>query len=416
MKTPIDILKAYWRYNSFRPLQEEIIQSVLENKNTFALLPTGGGKSICYQIPALLKEGICVVISPLVALMHDQANRLKSMGIKTSVLSGGISYKDLDIMLDNCIYGNFKFLFLSPERLQQELVRERLKKMTLSLIAIDEAHCISQWGNDFRPAYKNIGFLRDNFPKTPVLALTATATQEVINDTIHELNLEDHSLFKGSFFRENLAYSVRKEEDKLYHIKLLLKTLNGNAIIYVRNRKATQNLSAALNSFGFKATFFHGGLPTLEKTKKLDDWTHERTPIMVATTAFGMGIDKANVRLVIHINLPESLESYYQEAGRAGRDNKSSNAIIIYNEQDKINLKNQFIKTLPKVEFLKVLYRKLSSFFQISYGEGAFTTHQFNFNAFCLHYNFNPTLVFNGINTLDRMGVLKLSQQFGQTT
>ncbi len=415
MTNPLEILQQYWGHHSFRPLQEEIILSVLSKKDTVALLPTGGGKSICFQVPALINEGLCIVVSPLIALMNDQVNALTKMGIKSMALTGGISYADLDRMLDNCIYGNYKFLYLSPERLQQELVQQRIEKMQVNLIAIDEAHCISQWGNDFRPAYKNVNLLRNLKPGVPFIALTATATPDVLSDTINELELVEPSIYQNSFFRENLSYQVWKEEDKFYRIGQLLEKQQA-AIIYTRNRKSTEEISKQLNLEGIKSTFFHGGLNTSEKNKRLNNWLDETIPVMVATSAFGMGIDKANLHTVIHIDLPESLESFFQEAGRVGRDGAYSKAILLYNEADKSQVYRQFISNLPTIDFLKLIYRKLCNHFYIAYGEGAFTTHAFNFEKFCIQYQLHTGKAYNAIQTLDRLGIIKLSLEFGRKT
>ncbi|WP_339611488.1 RecQ family ATP-dependent DNA helicase [uncultured Planktosalinus sp.] len=415
MINPLEILSRYWGHTSFRPMQEDIILSVLSNRDTVALLPTGGGKSICFQVPALVNEGICIVVSPLIALMNDQVNALTKMGIKSLALTGGISYTDLDRLLDNCIYGNYKFLYLSPERLQQDLVQQRIEKMNVNLIAVDEAHCISQWGNDFRPAYKNVKLLRNLKPGVPCIALTATATPEVLSDTINELQLEKPAVFQKSFFRENLSYQVWKEEDKLYRISQLLEKQQA-AIIYTRNRRSTEEISKQLNLKGIKSSFFHGGLNTNEKNQRLKNWLDETTPVIVATSAFGMGIDKANLHIVLHIDLPESLESFFQEAGRVGRDGNYSQAVLLYNEADKSQVYRQFISNLPTVDFLKLVYRKLCNHFYIAYGEGAFTTHTFNYEKFCVQYQLHTGKVYNAVQALDRLGVIKLSLEFGRKT
>ncbi len=395
-------------------MQEEIITSVLDGKDTVALLPTGGGKSLCFQVPALAMEGICVVISPLVALMGDQINTLKERGIKALKLTGGISFEELNTLLDNALYGNYKFLYLSPERLQQEIVQNYIKQMNVNLIAVDEAHCISQWGNDFRPAYKNITLLRDIHPLVPIIALTATATPEVLEDTISELRMELPAVFKNSFVRENLSYQVFKEDDKLYRTEQLLKNNSGSAIVYVRNRKGTIEISDQLNSLGISATFYHGGISAKEKAQKLESWRNGRVSTMVATNAFGMGIDHPNVRFVIHLQIPESLESYFQEAGRAGRDGEYASAVLLYNEYDKLQVKQQFVESLPTTSDLKKIYRTLNNYFQIPYGEGEFTKHNFNFSEFCKTYSLNTLLAYNALNNLDRLGIIQLSQEFGR--
>lgn len=409
-----DILNKYWGYTSFKPMQEEIMASVLDGKDTVALLPTGGGKSLCFQVPALAMDGICIVVSPLVALMGDQVNALKERGIKALKLTGGISFDELNTLLDNALYGNYKFLYLSPERLQQEIVQNYIKQMNLNLIAVDEAHCISQWGNDFRPAYKNITILREIHPLVPIIALTATATPEVLEDTISELKMELPEVFKNSFVRENLSYQVFKEDDKLYRTEQLLKNNKGSAIVYVRNRKGTIEISEQLNSLGISATFYHGGISSKEKAQKLISWRNENVSTMVATNAFGMGIDHANVRFVIHLQIPESLESYFQEAGRAGRDGEYAAAVLLYNEYDKIYVKQQFVESLPTTSDLKKIYRTLNNYFQIPYGEGEFTKHNFSFSEFCKTYSLNMLLAYNALNSLDRLGVIQLSQEFGR--
>ena len=416
MNHPIQILEKYWGFSRFLPMQEEIITSILNGKDSIALLPTGGGKSVCFQIPTLVNDGICIVVSPLVALMNDQVNALKKKGIKALAITGGLKFQELNILLDNAIYGNYKFLYLSPERLKQELVQNAIRQMSVNLFAIDEAHCISKWGNDFRPAYKNIKVLRSLHPLVPYIALTATATTEVLEDTIIQLHLETPSIFKSSFVRENLSYQVLKEDDKIYRIEQLLKNNSDSAIVYVRSRKHAVEVSNQLNSLGLTSNFFHGGISPEEKKVRLNEWLEGKKEVMVATNAFGMGIDHPKVRFVFHIQLPESLESYFQEAGRAGRDRNYSSAIILYNDYDKVLVKKQFIDSRLNTKKIKVLYRKLSNYFQISYGEGEYTDHSFNFADFCKTYNLNYLLIYNGLTSLDRLGVIQLSKQFGRKT
>ncbi|WP_037314130.1 ATP-dependent DNA helicase RecQ [Salegentibacter sp. Hel_I_6] len=410
------ILKKYWGHESFRPLQEPVINKLLEQQHVLALMPTGGGKSICFQIPALMQEGICIVISPLVALMEDQVNALQQKGIKAMALTGGMAYRDLDAALDNCIYGNYKFLYLSPERLQQDLVQERIKLMNVNLIAVDEAHCISQWGHDFRPAYRNISLLKNLKPETPFIALTATATPAVVKDIVKELELENIQVFKDSFYRPNIAYNVLTTEDKYYSLHQLLNNKNEAAIIYVRNRKASLEIAELLNKKGYKANAFHGGLQPKEKTKRLSDWLENKHQIMVATTAFGMGIDKPDVRQVIHLNLPESLESYFQEAGRAGRNGEKAIATILTNKSDIPVLKNQFLANLPQLEDVKLVYKKLNTYFRIAYGEGEQTEHNFSFSEFCAQYELPFLKTYEVLQLLDRCSVLKLSKEFHKKT
>lgn len=412
MKHPINILEEYWNYTSFKPLQEDIINSVIEGNDTFALLPTGGGKSLCFQIPALTKEGICIVISPLIALMNNQVTELKKRNIKAIALTSLYKYDELSTLLDNCIYGNYKFLYMSPERLQQDIVQDRIRQMNVNLIAVDEAHCISQWGNDFRPAYKNINLLRELQPSINCIALTASAKPDVVEDVIKELDFIGSKIFKQSFYRKNLAYMVFETEDKIYKIQQILKKNPSSSIIYVRNRKSTLELSKALNNFGFSTTYYHGGLSIKEKDTNFANWLNNRVQVMVATNAFGMGIDKPDVKTVIHTDLPDSLESYFQEAGRAGRNEDKAFAIILKNKNDEEKVKNQFLKVLPSVDFIKLVYRKLCNYFQISYGEGAYTTYNFNFNKFCKTYEFNSILAYNAILALDRSSILSLTQHF----
>lgn len=414
MSTLHDILKKHWNYAAFREPQEAIIQSVLDGHDTFGLMPTGGGKSLCYQVPAVLKEGLVLVISPLIALMKDQVNQLQMRDIKAMAITGGVSTDALSDLLDNAQYGGYKLLYISPERLQNDWIVERLKALPIHLIAIDEAHCVSQWGHDFRPAYLKIADLKVHFPKVPFLALTATATERVKADIITQLQLHEPMLFTKSFARENLAYMVYPAPDKLYFTQNVLKKYPGPSIIYVSNRKACAETAGHLETMGISATFYHGGLSMADKEKQMGLWMEEKKQVMVATNAFGMGIDKSNVRTVFHFNLPPNLENYYQEAGRAGRNGEKAYAILIANPADRLQAENQFIAVLPDKAFLNNVYKKLCSDLQIAFGEGLDETFGFNLNRFCGKYQFPVLKTYNALQFLDRQGILTLSQEFSE--
>lgn len=413
--TPEEVLQSYWGYTSFRTPQKQIITHLQNGEDALVLLPTGGGKSICYQVPALTKEGLCIVISPLVALINDQVKQLKDRGIKALAITGGISFNELNDRLDNAIYGNYKFLYLSPERLQQELVIERIRQMPVNLIAIDEAHCISQWGNDFRPAYRGCGILKEIFPDTPLVALTATATPEVTEDIKINLNIKEAPTFSNSFKRENLRYWIKECHDKHFEISRIFRKLEGSGIVYIRSRKKSVSLARELSERGISASFFHGGLSAGEKKTRLEDWLDGKVRVMVATNAFGMGIDKADVRCVIHADLPDSLENYFQEAGRAGRDGEEAWALLLYNPSDLDTLENQFVKSIPDRNFTATLYKKLCNYLQIAFGDGSGETFQLDFNTFCHTYNLHPMLTYNGLQLLDRNSVIRLSEQFNRS-
>ena len=414
MPEAVALLQKYWKHDKFRSLQKEIITSVLGGHDTFAVMPTGGGKSVCFQIPALMKDGICLVISPLVALMKDQVANLQKRNIKAIALTGGIRSEEMIDLLDNCQFGNYKFLYVSPERLQSDWILERIKNLPINLITIDEAHCVSQWGHDFRPAYLKISELKKHFPTTPFLALTATATPRVKIDIITELGLHEPHVFEKSFARENIAYMVFEVEDKLFRIEQILKKNPQPSIIYVRNRKSCLEISSQLNSLGFNATYYHGGLSSKEKDKNMEAWMDEKVQVIVATNAFGMGIDKANVKTVIHIQLPENMENYYQEAGRAGRNGERAFALLLTNASDITQAENQFIKILPDKKFLNLMYVKLNNYFQIAYGEGINEKFNFNLHRFCLKYEFPTLKTYNALQFLDRQGIITLSQEFSE--
>ncbi|WP_369412536.1 RecQ family ATP-dependent DNA helicase [Mesonia aestuariivivens] len=408
------MLYQYWGYSKFRPSQEEVINHILNNKDVIALMPTGGGKSLCFQVPALLKKGICIVISPLLALMQDQVNNLMQRGIPALMLQGGISYDELDKTLDNCIYGKYKFLYLSPERLSQELVQERIKLMNVSYLVVDEAHCISEWGHDFRPAYQNIVDFKNLHPQIKTIALTATATQKVVSDMVNYLEIPEAKIVKQSFKRHNLSLISEKFEDKNHKLFQFLSNNPGSSIIYVRNRNATEEISEFLSTRNIAASPFHGGLQTATKNKLLKNWLDEKVSVMVATSAFGMGIDKANVRNVIHYHLPESLESFFQEIGRGGRDGKPAKAYLIYNDADILRLKTQFLSIIPKVEDVKLIYKKLNAFFSIAYGEGKEELYNFNFLNFCKTYQLSSGKTYQVLQLLDRTSIFSLKKEYKQ--
>jgi ATP-dependent DNA helicase RecQ len=414
MQTAVAILQKYWKHDQFRPLQNEIIDTVLKGNDAFALMPTGGGKSICFQVPAMMKEGICLVISPLVALMKDQVANLQKRDIKAIALTGGIKSDEMIDLLDNCQFGNYKFLYVSPERLQSDWILDRIKSLPINLIAIDEAHCVSQWGHDFRPAYLKISDLRKQFQNVPFLALTATATPRVKEDIIKELELHNPVIFQKSFARENIAYMVFEVEDKLFRIKQILKKNPHPSIIYVRNRRSCLDISGQLQSMGFKSTYYHGGLTPKEKDKNMQLWMQEKAQVIVATNAFGMGIDKANVKTVIHIQLPENIENYYQESGRAGRNGEKSFSVLLTSSSDIFQSESQFMSNLLDKTFLTAVFIKLCNYFQIAYGEGINQEYHFNLNHFCLKYGFPALKTYNAMQFLDRQGIINLSQEFSE--
>ena len=409
---PLYILKKYWGYDGFRNSQEAVINSVLSGKDTLALLPTGGGKSITFQVPAMMKEGICIVVSPLVALMTDQVEALKNREIRALSLSGGLPYSELERLLNNALYGQYKFLYLSPERLQQELVRSYLKAMSINLIVIDEAHCVSHWGKDFRPAYLQCKWLKEEFPNVPLLALTASATHQVQQDILHHLGIENATIISTSLARPNIAYKVYKVSDKWHELLQLLRKTEGSAIVYLRSRNGCIQLAELLQNHGISAAYFHGGLPAEEKNQKLSMWLLNDVRVMAATNAFGMGIDKPDVRFVIHWDIPQTLEDYFQEAGRAGRDGNPAEAILFYGKIDVENANKLLKDYLVDIPFLKLLYAKLNAYFQIAIGEGQEGVFSFFFPDFWKRYQLSPIKSYNGLQVLDRMSIISLSQQF----
>lgn len=409
--TPKDILKKFWAFDSFRPLQEEIIKSVMNKQDTLALLPTGGGKSLCFQIPALMQEGICIVVSPLIALMKDQVENLRNRGVKALVVHSGMSANEVDAALDNAIYGSYKFLYLSPERLRTEMFKTRVSKMNVSFIAVDEAHCISQWGYDFRPDYLLIKEIQEYTGKIPIVALTATATPEVTLDIMNKLGFEKPNLIKGNFERENLSYVVRYTEDKNGFLLRIAKSLNGSGIVYVRERKRAQEIADFLNSQGISADSYHAGFSSKLRSNKQDQWMSGTTRVIVSTNAFGMGIDKGDVRFVCHYDMPESLEAYYQEAGRAGRDGERSFAVLLWNNHDIKRLRQIVKVTFPETEYLSSIYQKLYRFCDIAYGDGKDFVTRFNLKDFAIQYKLHAATAYYAIKYLESEGFLKLTEE-----
>jgi ATP-dependent DNA helicase RecQ len=406
------ILSQYWGYSSFRELQEEIIYSIAEEKkDTLALMPTGGGKSITFQVPALAMEGICLVITPLIALMKDQVENLRKRNIKALMIHSGMTSKEIDITLNNAVFGNYRFLYLSPERLQTEIFRLRLERMNVSLIAVDESHCISQWGYDFRPSYLQIAGIRKILPAVPVLALTATATPKVVEDIMEKLQFREPNLLKKSFERKNLIYVVRTVEDKFAYLLYILKKEPGSGIVYVRSRGATKEMSQKLVEEGISADFYHAGLSPEMRSAKQDDWQSGRTRIIVATNAFGMGIDKPDVRVVVHTDLPDSVEAYFQEAGRAGRDGKRAFAVLLYNKNDKIKFEQRFRNEFPSIEQIKKVYQLACNYLQIAYGTGKNSAHAFNVAHFSQTYKFYPSTVISAFKFLMKENIAELTEE-----
>ncbi|MBK1441842.1 RecQ family ATP-dependent DNA helicase [Parapedobacter sp. ISTM3] len=406
----VEILRRYWKHESFRPLQEEIIRSVLDGRDTLALMPTGGGKSICFQVPAMVKPGICIVVTPLIALMKDQVENLKAKGIEAIAIFSGMTKREVDIALDNCIYGRIKFLYLSPERLASELVQERIRYMNVVLFAVDEAHCISQWGYDFRPAYLNIAVLRSLHPGVPFLALTATATARVVDDIQEKLGFTARNVLKKSFLRDNLAYMVLEAEDKIGRMLRVIRKLGGSGIVYVRNRRETQEVTRILLHEGVSADFYHAGLETQERARKQEAWKNNTTRVIVATNAFGMGIDKPDVRFVIHLDIPDSLEAYFQEAGRAGRDGKKAYAVLLHHESDRDRLRKHFELSFPAIDFIKQVYQQLGNYYQLAYGAGEGIMLDFDVADFCRRYKLDVIMTLNALKFLERDGWISVSE------
>src|SRR6218665_1225800 len=409
-----EILEKYWGHKTFRPLQEDIIHSVLSGNDTLALLPTGGGKSICFQVPAMVLPGICIVISPLIALMKDQVENLVSKGIKAIAITSGMHKREIDIALDNCVHGDIKFLYMSPERLETEIVKVRLQRMKVNLIAIDESHCISQWGYDFRPSYLKIAELRQILPKVPMLALTATATPEVVKDIQQKLQFKKENALQKSFERTNIAYVVLPAEAKLARLVKVANNVPGTGIVYVRNRKKAQDIASYLRSNKISADFYHAGLEAKVRDQKQSDWINNKIRVIVCTNAFGMGIDKPDVRFVVHIDLPDSLEAYFQEAGRAGRDEKKAFAILLYNNGDRIELQRNVETAFPEMDEIRQTYQALANYYQLPTGSGEGVTYEFDIANFCDTYKLQAITVFNSLKFIEREGYIALTDAIYQ--
>ncbi len=405
-KDLLKILNKYWGYGSFRPKQKEIIHSVIEGRDTLALMPTGGGKSITFQVPAMIKPGICLVITPLIALMRDQVQNLRKLNIPAAAIYSGMFHDELEAVASGCLHNRYKFLYLSPERLTQDNFKDFIARLNVNIITVDEAHCISQWGYDFRPPYLKIADIRELHPKVPILALTATATPEIAQDIMEKLQFKTPNLIRSSFERKNLSYNVYKENDKTGKLIRLLQKGKGSAVVYVRSRRKARELAEILIKNNIETTYYHAGLDAATRTKRQKEWTENKVNVMVATNAFGMGIDKSNVRQVIHYDLPDSLESYFQEAGRAGRDLKPAYASLLYNQRDINELKKRFEATFVPIETIKNIYHQLGNFFQIPVGSGENAGFDFEIGEFCRQYGFNILETYNAIKLLEKEGIL----------
>ncbi|WP_101689015.1 RecQ family ATP-dependent DNA helicase [Dysgonomonas massiliensis] len=406
-----EILQRYWGYTSFRPMQEDIIHSISEGKDTLGLMPTGGGKSLTFQVPAMTKEGVCLVVTPLIALMKDQVDNLRDRGIRALAVYTGMTRQEIITTLENAVYGDYKFLYVSPERLASDIFIAKLKFMNISMIVVDEAHCISQWGYDFRPSYLQIAGIRELLPDAPVLALTATATPEVVDDIQERLNFKEKNVFKTSFSRSNLAYLVRQVEDKTEPLVNLLNRVQGSTIVYVRSRQKTKEIAEYLQKVGFSADYFHAGLLYNDKIRKQNAWKNDECRIIVSTNAFGMGIDKPNVRLVVHMDLPNSLEEYFQEAGRAGRDGEKAYAVILYVKQDSSKLKKRIVDEFPDRDFILKVYDSLAYYCQVADGAGMGMTYDFNLKEFCGNYKLPMIQVHSALKLLTLAGYIEYSDE-----
>ena len=407
-----EILKQYWNYDNFRGIQEEIIESIGKGHDTLGLMPTGGGKSITFQVPALAQPGLCLVITPLIALMKDQVRNLRDRGIKALAVYSGMTREEIVVALENCIFGDYKFLYISPERLDTDIFRAKLRNMKINMITVDESHCISQWGYDFRPAYLKISEIRELLPTVPVLALTATATPEVVKDIQTKLGFrEDSRIFRMSFERKNLAYIVRNTESKQEELLHILNSVSGSAIVYTRNRKRTREVAELLVNNEITATFYHAGLNNDVKDQRQRSWLSGESRVMVATNAFGMGIDKPDVRLVIHVDLPDSPEAYFQEAGRAGRDGQKAYAVLLYAKSDKATLSKRITDTFPDKEYIRKVYEDVNYYFQMAMGDGLGCTFAFNLDEFCRNFKHFPVQADSALKILTRAGYLEYTDE-----
>ncbi|MDL2256109.1 RecQ family ATP-dependent DNA helicase [Parabacteroides sp. OttesenSCG-928-K15] len=411
MNTYLDILQKYWGHNAFRPLQEDIIRSVCAGQDTLGLMPTGGGKSITFQVPAMAMEGLCLVVTPLIALMKDQVDNLRRLGIKATAVYSGMRREEIITQLENCIFGNYKFLYISPERLNTEIFQAKLQAMQVNLLVVDECHCISQWGYDFRPSYLKIADIRELLPGVPVLALTATATPEVVNDIQEKLRFSKKNVFQKSFLRPNLSYTVRRTDEKFDQLTYILNQVRGSAIVYVRNRKRTQEIAEYLKSKGISADFFHAGLNRAAKEVKQNLWKSNECRVIVSTNAFGMGIDKPDVRLVIHIDMPGSLEEYFQEAGRAGRDEQKAYAVVLCSGIDNSKLKKRLADEFPDKEYIARVYEALGNYYQVAVGFGLDTVHDFMLEDFCHVFKFSMLQAHHALKILDLSGYIEYTEE-----
>ncbi|GJM30085.1 MAG: ATP-dependent DNA helicase RecQ [Cyclobacteriaceae bacterium] len=414
MEQPIDVLQKFWGFTSFRDPQEAVIQSVLEEKDVLALMPTGGGKSICFQVPTLMRPGLTLVVTPLIALMKDQVKQLHDLGIKAEAIHTGMSSREIDIKLDNCIYGAIKFLYLSPERLKSELFRSRLSRMNVQLLVVDEAHCISEWGYDFRPSYRNIAEIRELLPNKSVLALTATATVEVKEDIVRQLEFRQDNVLQVSFARPSISYQVDVCDDKTGKLIQLVRKSKGSSLVYVNTRKKCRTITMALQRERIKAAFYHGGMAPGERSRAQEQWLNDQIPVMVATNAFGMGINKPDVRLVVHHDMPDHLESYYQEAGRGGRDNKPAAAILLYQQGDMELIKQRKLQEFPELEYLRSMYQHLANYYQLATGSVADESYDFDLEDFSHKYQQKPLQAYHAIKKLKMFGYLEMTEDLYQ--